>query len=294
MRLGTCLPNYAGATSTKPFSVEEAVNALADAGIHGCLTNFGGDEAKWEANANELHRVLTAADVVLMEYNPSMVLQPSDPSHRSEHARRLVRTMEIAESIGALNCSVCTGGFGNGINPHPKNRSQEAWDTLVETALLVAEGAATLGLKARLQVEPVYTTRIWSAGVMKAFVDEVGSPNIQGHMDIANCYNFDDIFDQEPTIRDAFRIVGHTVHSAHLKDVRPMESYFPNIEECLVGDGIMDFRTYLRCLDQMPAGFPGVIEHMASLEDITRSYERMCRIAEEIGVSVWDEGGENV
>jgi len=296
MRLGTCLPSHAGAASDKPFTLEESVHAIADAGIRGCLTNFVGDESKWESTSEALRRVLEGAGVSLLEYHPSdpsgraMELQPADPSGRAEHARKLVRALEIAEEIGALNCLVCPGGFGNGSKPHPKNRSQEAWDTLKDTAVLIADGAAKLGLRARLQVEPIYTSRIWSAEVMTAFVEEVGSPNIQGHMDIANCFTFDDIFDLADVIRNAFRVVGLTVHSAHMKDVQPMESYFPNIEECLVGEGIMDFRTYLTCLDGMPAGFSVVIEHMASLDDIVRSYRRMCDIADEVGVAVWDEG----
>ena len=174
MRLGTCLPSHAGAASGKPFTLEESVHAIADAGIRGCLTSFVGDESKWESTSEALRRVLEGAGVSLQEYHPSdpsgraMELQPADPSGRAEHARKLVRALEIAEEIGALNCLVCPGGFGDGSKPHPKNRSQEAWDTLKDTAVLIADGAAKLGLRARLQVELVYTSRIWSAEVMTA------------------------------------------------------------------------------------------------------------------------------
>ena len=288
MRLGTCMPTHADAGSPKRFTLEEAVQALADAGIRGCVTNFVGEEERWETTSDELRRALDDAGIALLEYNPSMLLQPGDRSGCAELARKYVHALEIAENIGSLNCSVCTGGFGRGIDPHPRNRSQEGWDLLKETSVLIAEGAASRSLRARVLVEPVYTTALWSAETLARFVDEVGSPNIQGHMDIVNCFTFDVVFDHADVIRDAFRVLGPRVHSAHLKDVRPMESYFPNIEECLVGEGIMDFRTYLTCLDGSPSGFPAVIEHMAAMDDIRRSYERICDIADELGITVWD------
>lgn len=108
-------------------------------------------------------------------------------------------------------------------------------------------------------------------------------------MDVVNTFNFDVVYDHADAVREAFRVLGTRIHTAHLKDVRPMASYFPNIEECYVGEGIMDFRTYLGCLDRMPRGFPAVLEHMSAMDDIGRSYRRMCEIADTLGVAIWDE-----
>jgi hypothetical protein len=57
--------------------------------------------------------------------------------------------------------------------------------------------------------------------------------------------------------------------------------------ELLVGDGVMDIPTYLKCLDRMPAGFPVVIEHMSRMSDIKQSYDRTCKIASDLGVEAW-------
>ncbi len=114
-----------------------------------------------------------------------------------------------------------------------------------------------------------------------------GSPHVRAHMDIANCLTFDNIFDHGEFIRDSFRILGDRICSAHLKDVRPADSYFPGLVELPVGDGVMDIRTYIECLAGMQPGIPAVIEHMSRMEDIKRSYDRVTQTANELGVEVW-------
>lgn len=138
-------------------------------------------------------------------------------------------------------------------------------------------------------IEPVYTSVIWSPSVLARFVDEVNSQNVQGHMDIANCLTLDNIYDHADFIRKSFCVLGARIHSAHIKDVAPIESYFPGLEERYVGDGVMHLRCYLSCLSQMPPDFPALIEHMHAYEVIQRSYRRISSIADEMGISVWSD-----
>ena len=158
---------------------------------------------------------------------------------------------------------------------------------LKETCLLIAEEAEQKRVCARVMIEPVYTSVIWSPEGLARFVDEVNSPNVQGHMDIVNCLTFDNVHDHADFTRESFRVLGSRIHSAHLKDVAPIESYLPGLEERHIGDGVLDIRCYLRCLSQMPPDFPVVIEHIRAYEVIQRSYRRICSIAEEMGISVW-------
>lgn len=287
MRLGTCLPGDGIAQINGQFNLEKALFVLSNAGIRGCLYNFIPDESRWEATSSELSVALKDTGVTLMEYNAPLFLQPLERSDCFPLARKFVRMLSVAESIGCLNVVACTGGFGKGIGPHPRNRSQESWDLLKETCLFIAEEAGQKGLRARVLIELVYTSVIWSPWVLARFVDEVSSPHVQGHMDIANCLTFDDIYDHADFIRESFGILGSRIHSSHIKDVAPIESYFPGLEERYVGDGVMDFCCYLLCLAQMPSDFPVLIEHMRAYEDIQRSYQRIASITNELGISVW-------
>jgi sugar phosphate isomerase/epimerase len=292
MRLGTCVPGDENAQINGQFSIEKALSALSNVGIRGCLYNFVSDESRWEEASRELSVSLKNTGVALMEYNAPLLVQPLERSGCSPIAHKFVKLLSIAESIGCLNVVACTGGFGNGIGPHPRNRSQKSWDLLKETCLLIAEEAEQKKLRARVMLELVYTSAIWSPSVLTRFVDEINSPNVQGHMDIANCLTWDNIYDHADFIRESFCVLGSRIHSAHIKDVAPIESYFPGLEERGVGDGVMDFRCYLTCLSQMPPDFPALIEHMYAYEAIQRSYRYISSIADEMGISVWSD--ENV
>jgi sugar phosphate isomerase/epimerase len=289
MRLGTCVPGDETVHINGQFSLEKALFALSNIGIRGCLYNFVSDESRWEATSRELSVSLKNTGVTLMEYNAPLLLQPLERSGCSPLAHKFVRLLSIAESIGCLNVVACTGGFGKGLGPHPRNRSPQSWDLLKETCLLIAEEAEQKRLRARVMIELVYTSVIWSPQALARFVDEVSNPNVQGHMDIANCLTFDNIYDHVDFIRESFCVLGSRIHSAHIKDVAPIDSYFPGLEERYVGDGVMHLRCYLLCLSQMPSDFPVLIEHMYAYEDIQRSYRRISSIADEIGISVWSD-----
>jgi sugar phosphate isomerase/epimerase len=288
MRLGTCLPYDESSRTNGVFDLDKALDNLAKIGVRGCLTNFPNTESEWEEASRRLARSLEKAGIALLEYNTPFCIDATSPELCRTIAERTVKALSIAESIGCLNVAACVSG-PNGILPHPSNRSERQWETLKQTCELIVAGADKLGLRARLLIEPVYTTIIWSPQVLAKFIDEIGSPNVQGHMDLANCLNFDNIYDHEQFTRDAFAVLGDRIHSAHIKDAAPQDSYFPGLVERYVGDGVMDFRTYLRCLSKMPSDFSVVIEHIQSLSDIERSYRRVKSVADEIGISIWTE-----
>ena len=287
MRLGTCLPRDDSAQVDGQFSLAKALEALAGVGIRGCLHNLVADESRWETSSRALAALLEKAGITLLEYNAPLLLQPPAREQCPSLARSLVRALQVAESIGCLNVAVCPGGFGQGIGPHPRNRGQTSWDLLKETCLLIAEEAARRNLRARLEIELVYTSAIWSPLKLAQFVDEIGSPNIQGHMDIVNVLHFDIIYDHTDFIRESFALLDRRFHSAHIKDVAPRETYLPGLEERYVGEGVCDLATYLDCLATLPADFPVIIEHMPSMEVIARSYEYVRGLAQERGLAVW-------
>jgi len=288
MKLGTNVPFDELAQINGVYNLDKALGCLASAGIRGCMINFAADESRWEIFTRDLDRACRATGVELLEYVAPFQIQVLSREQCEPGARQIVRLLELAESIGCRE--VCAGvGGPNSIYPHPWNRSQACHDLLKETCEIIAGESARRNLKARLVLEPIYTTILWSPIVLARFVDEIRSPNIQGHMDIANCLTFDNIYDHAEFIRDAFTVLGDRIHSAHIKDIAPTRNYYPGLTECLVGDGVMDNRTYLECLSRMSPGFPAIIEHMSAMADVARSYQRIKAMAEGMNISAWCE-----
>jgi sugar phosphate isomerase/epimerase len=286
MRLGTCLPWEDRYKTSGRFDLDRQLDALAAADIRACLYNFPPEESEWEKVSLELEKALHNSGITLLEFNSPRNLYATTHNQCQITAEKYVDALAISQNIGCLNVSACVEG-PDSILPDPYNRSQEAYERLKVICLLIAEGTARRNIKARLLLEPVYTTILWSPLVLARFIDEIDSPNVQAHMDVANFFHYDMIFDQAPFIRDAFTVLRDRIHSAHIKDVAPVKSYFPGLVEMGVGEGIMDYRTYLHCLSKMPEDFPVIIEHMADLSQIVHSYRTIKSIAEEMGILIW-------
>lgn len=289
MRLGTCLPGDEAPSVSGEFSIDKALEEICKEGIRGCMFSLVSDESSWETTSASFSRSLRNAGVELLEYCMSFYIQPPEREGCEPFANSIVKALSISESIGCLNLIACVGGHDN-LCAHPRNRTQESWELNKQTCSLVAEGAARRNIRARLLIEPVYTSVIWSPELLARFIDEVDSPNVQGHMDAANFLDFDTIYDHSDLIRSAFGLLGNRIHSSHVKDASTLFcSYFPGLEERMVGDGVLDIRTYMDCISKMPPEFPAMIEHLSHMSDIRRSYLRVKAIADEMGISVWHE-----
>jgi sugar phosphate isomerase/epimerase len=288
VRLGTSIPTDECARTDGSFDLDKALACLRDADIRGCLHNFVGDEAQWEPTARRFQRSLSKAGITLLEYNAPFFIYTPTPEDCMLIAERIVRLLEIAESIGCLNVTTCVAG-PRGLYPDPWNRSKECRDLLIRTCSLVAEKAGRLGLRARLLLEPVYTTVIRTPGELAEVIDAVASPNVKAHMDFVNLLSYDNMYDHADFIGAAFDALGGRICSAHLKDAAPMDSYLPAIRELPAGDGIVDLRTYLSHLGQLGPEFPVLIEHLSAMPDIQRCYRHVCGLARELKLETWSE-----
>lgn len=288
MRLGTCIPDDESTYANGEYSLDRALDLMAESGICGCMTNFPSDEPQWERSSRVLAASLRRSGVTLLEYNLPFFIPAASREQCLSVARRIVEALALAESIGCLNVVACVANAA-GLLPDPRSRSRDYAEALKDTCDRVAEEAGRRGLRARLLIEMVYTTAIWSPEALARLVDEIGSPNVQGHMDVVNCLTFDNIYSHAQFVREAFDALHGRICSAHLKDVSPAESYLPGLRDDLVGDGVMDLRTYLECLGRLPNDFPVVIEHMHARADIERSYRRIVAIADDLSLPVWSD-----
>jgi len=288
MRLGVNLP-YDEAVKFDDGLLVTTINTLAAAGIRGCLTNFVNDEKQWEAISKKLIKRLDEGGMALLEYNAPFFIPTTSRDTVKKEAEKFVRLLAISENIGCLSVGTCAMG-PNSIYPHPANRTPGAYDILKQTCELIARDAQRLGLRARLEIEVVYTTLLGTPREVADFVDEIASPNIQGHMDIVNCLTLDNVFDHADYIKEAFRVMKGRFYSAHIKDVRPVRSYLPGIEIAPLGEGCLDLKTYLQCLAELPATFPAVIEHIDTVQESIEAYRRVKNLCMELGMETWGDG----
>ena len=71
----------------------------------------------------------------------------------------------------------------------------------------------------------------------------------------------------------------------HLKDIREDFSHmFLKWDEVYIGDGVMDYDTYLKRLADLPADTPCYCEHMAEQRDYALCFARLHHLADKAGM----------
>jgi sugar phosphate isomerase/epimerase len=141
------------------------------------------------------------------------------------------------------------------------------------------------------------------------FIDDVGHPDFGLHLDMMNMVSQATIFRTSELIDRTFDLLGDHIHSAHLKDVRwgwePFAGFvqgtvavdasvsaefspapyhvFCKLDECLIGDGEVDYRTYLAHLAKKDVDFPCICEHLFDEDEYVTTFNRLHALAEELG-----------
>ncbi|HUW31802.1 MAG TPA: hypothetical protein VM223_09340, partial [Planctomycetota bacterium] len=94
-----------------------------------------------------------------------------------------------------------------------------------------------------------------------------------------------DFFNTTGLINTTFDLLGDKVWSVHLKDLRcDYKHLFIKWDEVYIGDGVMDYDTYLKRLAKLPADTSCFCEHMAEERDYALCFSRLHRLAQKAGV----------
>ena len=147
--------------------------------------------------------------------------------------------------------------------PHPRNRSQEVFDRLVDSArqvCAVAEGEGVL-----VAVEGGVVSPLYSPARIEAFITAVDSPALGFNQDPVNLIgSLEQAYDTGALIADSFDRLGRWTVSAHVKDFTLVEALLPHFEEAEIGAGMLDQAAYLSRLQATRPGVHAYIEHLAT------------------------------
>jgi sugar phosphate isomerase/epimerase len=119
-----------------------------------------------------------------------------------------------------------------------------------------------------------------------ALVDAVDHPNFGVHLDLMNMVSQDTYFHTTELIERTFELLGDRIFAAHIKDISWDWDYqFLKFDECIVGDGVLDCSSYIGRLAQMDEDFPCMCEHLEVEQDYVVSFDRLHRLAADLGTS---------
>ncbi len=219
-----------------------------------------------------------------------------DEAQRTQHIDNVRALLAKAELMGCGSVITLVGtnhASDNPTAPHatdPYMFSRAAADEFRQIVLRILDGLDLASVK--YIIEPWNNTFFYQPEDIRAFIDAVGHPMLGLHLDQMNMVSQADYYRTTELIDRTFDLLAGNVYSVHLKDVLFTRGPgdFMAFKEVLIGEGAMDYRTYLRRLALLPADTPCYCEHLPAEADYAVNFARLRQLARAVGVEFIGRG----
>lgn len=241
-------------------------------------------------------------DVVIAEVGAWRNLIDRDLEKRRRNVDYVIEQLAVADEVGALCCVDFIGSvLGNEeakrprlpFDPHPFNLSAEGFELAVETVRTIID--AVKPKKTKFTLEFMQWQLPDSPEIYVELIEAVDRPAFAAHMDPVNIiFTPRQYFDNGALIKHAFRLLGPYIVSCHAKDIHMRSELALHLDEVIPGQGVLDYRTYLSEMDQLPGHIPLMLEHLATPEEYAQGRDYILRVGREAGASVkhFSENGD--
>jgi len=178
---------------------------------------------------------------------------------------------------------------GGSLSPHPYNFTDEAKGEYRDICLRIVDG---LDLKkTRYATEPWCNTFYYQPEDILAFLESVADSRVGLHLDQMNLVSQANYFHTTELINRTFHLLATYVVSVHAKDIRwDPRHMFLKLDEVYVGDGVLDYDTFLRRLSSLDADMPVYTEHFRTEEEYITAINRLHQVAKKAGVQFLKRG----
>ncbi len=235
--------------------------------------------ARFGSKARDLGMVVGEADML----QNLMTDDAEARRERIETVRTLLRKAEVMR-CGCVVTLVGTKDPSDAVlAPHPYMYTDDCRREFRDIVLRILDG---LDLQAtRYVIEPWHNTFFYQPEDIRSFIDSVDHPAFGLHLDQMNLVSQKYFYKTTELIDRTFDLLANTVASVHLKDIRCDHRHmFLKWDEVHIGDGVMDYATYLKHLSQLPSDTPCFCEHMSEESDYVLNFSRLHDLAAEVGL----------
>jgi sugar phosphate isomerase/epimerase len=234
----------------------------------------------------DIEKAFAKHDVVIAEVGRWVNLLDADPTQRAANLKTVTEGLALAEAIGARCCVDIAGSYNPKVwyGPHPENLSQKFFDEAVENARKIID--AVKPKRAKFCYEMMGWAIPDSPDSYLKLIKAVDRPAFGVHLDPCNLINCPARFyNTTALIHECFDKLGPWIVSCHVKDLTWDVEMNIHFREVTVGDGAIDFATYLKRAAAMPTDVPLMIEHMANAEEYDKARRRLLDLGAKIGVA---------
>lgn len=232
----------------------------------------------------DIEQAFAEADVVLAEIGIWRNLVSPDDAVRQANLAYAVERLAIADAVGA-GCAVSyIGSFKAGTDyaPAAENMGRDAFAASVETVRYLLDTVKPT--RAKFALEMMQYSLPDSVDSYLELIHAIDRPMFGAHFDPVNLIMTPRVyFDNGALIRECFDKLGQWVVSCHAKDIKLHHQAALHLDEVQIGEGVLDYRTYLTQLDRLPREVPLMLEHLKG-EEYAVARDRVFAAGDAIGV----------
>ncbi len=167
-----------------------------------------------------------------------------DESARQANVKRFIEHLKYAKAIGADMVGTETGRLDPDFKIVPGTYTETCYQLLLKSMREIVSAAEKLGVI--VGVEGVATHTLYSPEMMKRFLEDIDSPNVEIILDPVNLLDRNNYTEQEAVIDKAFRYYGERISVMHIKDFKLDENGDVAFEQ--VGDGLFNYEPLFKHL----------------------------------------------
>lgn len=230
-------------------------------------------------------RAFAAHDVAIAEVGRWVNLLDADATKRAANLATVTEGLALAEAIGARCCVDIAGSFHPTVwyGPDPRNVTAEFLDAAVENARKIID--AVKPKHAKFAYEMMGWALPDGPESYLKMIRAVDRPAFGVHLDPCNLINSPDRFYHNTDLLNAcFDTLGPHIVSCHAKDLAWEPEMNIHFKEVPIGNGSLDYATYLRRLAALPGDVPLMIEHMKDQAEYDLCREQIFAMAKREGL----------
>lgn len=166
-----------------------------------------------------------------------------DEEKRKAEIRQFIEHLKYAKAIGADMVGTETGRYDAEFKVVPYTYTEGCYQLLLKSMGEIAAAAEKLGVT--VGVEGVYDHTLYCPELMRRFLEDMDSPNVEVILDPVNLIGPNQVDVQQEVVNKAFRLYGDKITMVHVKDF-VMKDGEPKCAH--IGEGLFDYRPLLKNL----------------------------------------------